>query len=146
MGMLSASGMQHLAPFAQQALDNGYVKPIKRVFDDSKVSDHFAIIPTLQAPSGLSDAEQKPVRPGGAPLPGGVLPECRVPGHHPHQPGVESHNFRTEGKVLVKPGWLAIYGKEGRHRRTPKEATRARTWSRASPASSRSPIPSRPRA
>jgi DNA topoisomerase-3 len=59
MGMLSASGMQHLAPFAQQAMDNGYVKPTKRVFDNSKVSDHFAIIPTLQAPSGLSDAEQR---------------------------------------------------------------------------------------
>ena len=23
-----------------------------------------------------------------------------------------SHSFKTEGKVLVKPGWLAIYGKE----------------------------------
>jgi DNA topoisomerase-3 len=25
---------------------------------------------------------------------------------------VEQNHFKTEGKVLVKPGWLAIYGKE----------------------------------
>ncbi|RZL92307.1 MAG: DNA topoisomerase III, partial [Variovorax sp.] len=59
MKMLATSGMKHLAPFAQQAVDGSYVKPNKRIFDNAKVSDHFAIIPTLQAPSGLSDAEQK---------------------------------------------------------------------------------------
>ncbi|MGZ5182611.1 MAG: DNA topoisomerase, partial [Ramlibacter sp.] len=111
MGMLSSSGMSHLASFAQQALDNGYVKPTKRVFDNSKVSDHFAIIPTLQAPSGLSDAEQRlydlVVRrflsvffPSAE-----YLVTTRIS-------QVEQHSFRTQGKVLVKPGWLAIWGKE----------------------------------
>jgi len=111
MGMLADSGMNHLAPFAKQALDNGYVKPTKRVFDNSKVSDHFAIIPTLQAPHGLSDAEQKlydlVVRrflsvffPSAE-----YLVTTRIS-------QVESHSFRTDGKVLVKPGWLAIWGKE----------------------------------
>ena len=57
--MLADSGMRHLAPFAAQAVQGNYVKPTKRVFDNAKVSDHFAIIPTLQAPSGLSEAEQK---------------------------------------------------------------------------------------
>jgi DNA topoisomerase III len=56
----SVSGMAHLAPFARaEALEGGYMKPSKRIFDNKKVSDHFAIIPTLQAPSGLSEAEQK---------------------------------------------------------------------------------------
>src|SRR5438874_4867365 len=59
MGMLAESGMKHLAPFAKQALDQSYVKPSKRIFDNAKVSDHFAIIPTLEAPHGLSDAEQR---------------------------------------------------------------------------------------
>ncbi|MEY3486938.1 MAG: hypothetical protein RL075_943, partial [Pseudomonadota bacterium] len=57
--MLAGSEMKHLAPHALVALNNGYIKPSKRIFDNAKVSDHFAIIPTLQAPSGLSDAEQK---------------------------------------------------------------------------------------
>ncbi len=57
--MLADSSMRHLAPFALIALNGNYIKPTKRVFDNAKVSDHFAIIPTLQAPSGLSEAEQK---------------------------------------------------------------------------------------
>jgi DNA topoisomerase-3 len=41
------------------------------------------------------------------------------------------HHFKTEGKVLVKPGWLAIYGKEAPPKwKTPRKATRARTWCR----------------
>ncbi|MFP3741251.1 DNA topoisomerase, partial [Burkholderia sp. SIMBA_019] len=46
-------------PFAKQVLDKGGVKPNKRIFDNSKISDHFAIIPTLQAPKALSEPEQK---------------------------------------------------------------------------------------
>ncbi|MBO9678861.1 MAG: DNA topoisomerase III [Acidovorax sp.] len=110
-GMLATSGMRHLAPFAQQALDGNYVKPSKRIFDNSKVSDHFAIIPTLQAPSGLSDAEQKlydlVVRRFMAVFfpSAEYLVTTRIS-------QVVGHSFKTEGKVLVRPGWLAIYGKE----------------------------------
>src|SRR4051812_38985032 len=111
MAMLASSGMAHLAPFARQAVDQGYVKPSKRIFDNAKVSDHFAIIPTLQAPSGLSDAEQRlydlVVRrflsvffPSAE-----YLVTTRIS-------QVVGHSFRTDGKVLVKPGWLAIWGKE----------------------------------
>jgi DNA topoisomerase-3 len=32
--------------FAKQILDKGWVKPNKRIFDNTKISDHFAIIPT----------------------------------------------------------------------------------------------------
>ena len=46
-------------PHAKQVLDKGWVKPNKRIFDNSKISDHFAIIPTLQAPKKLSEPEQK---------------------------------------------------------------------------------------
>ncbi|MDF1483912.1 DNA topoisomerase III [Ramlibacter sp. H39-3-26] len=143
MAMLAGSAMRHLAPFAQQAIDGGYVKPAKRIFDNSKVSDHFAIIPTLQAPSGLSDAEQKlydfvvrrfmavffpPAEyhvttristvvieaPTLAAARGSLPPEGAAPGLG--RPGAgaagKSYAFRSDGKVLVKPGWLAIYGKE----------------------------------
>ena len=39
-----------LSGHAATALKEGYIKPTKKVFDNAKVSDHFAIIPTLQAP------------------------------------------------------------------------------------------------
>ena len=51
--------MRELAQHAGKALKEGYVKPNKRVFDNAKISDHFAIIPTLQAPKSLSDIEAK---------------------------------------------------------------------------------------
>jgi len=115
MGMLANSGMKHLAPFAQQAVDGNYVKPNKRIFDNAKVSDHFAIIPTLQAPSGLSDAEQRLYDFVVRRFMSVFFPSAE------HQvttristveQGGKKYPFRTDGKVLVKPGWLAIYGKE----------------------------------
>ncbi|MBK6293244.1 MAG: DNA topoisomerase III [Rhodoferax sp.] len=114
--MLADSGMKHLAPFAATAVKGQYVKPSKRIFDNAKVSDHFAIIPTLQAPHGLSEAEQKVYD---------LVVRRFMAVFYPSAEyqvttrittvvaavGVK-HSFKTEGKVLVKPGWLAIYGKE----------------------------------
>ncbi len=115
--MLAGSPMRHLAPHAKVALDKGYIKPTKRVFDNAKVSDHFAIIPTLEAPSGLSEAEQKlydlVVRrfmavfyPSAEYL---VTTRLTV---------VKNHTFQSNGKVLVNPGWLAIFGKEAQDENT----------------------------
>ncbi|MSQ74605.1 MAG: DNA topoisomerase III [Rhodoferax sp.] len=109
--MLADSGMRHLAPHALTALNGNYIKPIKRVFDNTKVSDHFAIIPTLQAPSGLSEAEQKIYDLVVRRFMAVFFPsaEYQVTTRISTAAG---HSFKTEGKVLVKPGWLAIYGKE----------------------------------
>ncbi|RPE66933.1 DNA topoisomerase-3 [Tibeticola sediminis] len=115
-GMLADSPMAHLAPHARTALAQGYIKPIKRVFDNSKVSDHFAIIPTLQAPHGLSEAEQKLYDLVVRRFMAVFFPsaEYQVTTRTTVVDGADGaqHHFRTEGKVLVKPGWLAIYGKE----------------------------------
>jgi len=51
--------LRPLAAHAKTALKEGYVKPSKKVFDNAKVSDHFAIIPTLLAPKSLSEIEAK---------------------------------------------------------------------------------------
>ncbi len=110
-GMLSNSGMGHLAPFAKQALAGSYIKPSKRIFDNAKVSDHFAIIPTLQAPSGLSDAEQKLYDLVVRRFLAVFFPSAEYMVTTRISTSV-GHSFKTEGKVLVKPGWLAIYGKE----------------------------------
>lgn len=110
-GMLAGSGMRHLAPFAQQALDGSYVKPSKRIFDNAKVSDHFAIIPTLQAPSGLYEAEQKLYDLVVRRFMAVFFPSAEYQ-VTTRISKVEPHHFKTEGKVLVRPGWLAIYGKE----------------------------------
>src|SRR5450830_505690 len=97
--------------FAKQISKQGWVKPNKRIFDNSKISDHFAIIPTPQAPKALSEPEQKLYDlvvkrflavffPAAEYLVTTRITEVSV------------HHFKTEGKVLVEPGWLQVYGKE----------------------------------
>ena len=112
--MLAHSSMQQLAPFAQQAIGANYIRPSKRIFDNSKVSDHFAIIPTTQAPGALSEAEHKLYTLVVRRFMAVFFPsaEYQVTTRISQ---VEQHHFKTEGKVLVKPGWLAIYGKEAAH-------------------------------
>ena len=109
--MLAASQHSHLAPFARQALEHNYLRPTKRVFDNSQVSDHFAIIPTTQAPSGLSEAEQKLYDLGVRRFMAVFFPAAQYQ-ITTRISQVAQHHFKTEGKVLIHPGWLAIYGKE----------------------------------
>lgn len=109
--MLAASQHTHLAPFARQALEHNYLRPTKRVFDNSQVSDHFAIIPTTQAPSGLSEAEQKLYDLVVRRFMAVFFPAAQYQ-VTTRISQVAQHHFKTEGKVLIHPGWLAIYGKE----------------------------------
>ncbi|MEI6546997.1 MAG: DNA topoisomerase III [Burkholderiales bacterium] len=98
--------------FSVQILNNNWVRPNnKRIFDNTKVSDHFAIIPTLQAPKALSEAEQKIYDLVVKRFLAVFFPaaEFRVTTRITK---VESHAFKTEGRVLVSAGWLAIYGRE----------------------------------
>jgi len=108
---VSSGAASPLARFAATIVAQNWVKPNKRIFDNKKVSDHFAIIPTLQLPRELSEAEAK--------LYDLVLKRFLAvffPAAEFHVTTriteVSGHYFKTEGKVLVKPGWLAIYGRE----------------------------------
>jgi DNA topoisomerase-3 len=96
---------------AQMITKGGWIKPNKRIFDNSKISDHFAIIPTLQEPKNLSEPEAKLYdlvvkRFLAVFFPAAeYLVTTRIT-------EVTGHQFKTEGKVLVNPGWLQVYGKE----------------------------------
>jgi len=98
-------------PAAKAALDNGWVHPTKRIFNDAKVSDHFAIIPTGAPPKSLTEAERKLYD---------LVVKRFIAIFYPSAEylvttritRVAGEPFKTEGKVLVTPGWLAVYGKE----------------------------------
>jgi DNA topoisomerase-3 len=100
-----------LAVHAKKALAEGWVRPNKRVFDNKKVSDHFAIIPTLQVPKDLSEAEAKLYDLVVKRFLAIFFPaaEYRVTTRITE---VQKYLFRTDGKVLVSPGWLAVYGRQ----------------------------------
>ena len=97
--------------FAKQIIDKGWVKPNKRIFDNTKISDHFAIIPTTIAPKNLSEPEQKLYDLVTRRFMAVFFPpaEFQVTTRYTE---VSGHQFKTEGKVMTNPGWLAIYGKE----------------------------------
>ncbi|MBX3604356.1 MAG: DNA topoisomerase III [Piscinibacter sp.] len=107
--------LRELSAHARKALKEDYVKPSKRVFDNAKVSDHFAIIPTLQAPRSLTEVELKlydmvvkrflaVFYPSAEYLVTTRISMVKKDGRE--------FSFQTNGKVLVKPGWLAVYGRE----------------------------------
>ncbi|HJV83259.1 DNA topoisomerase III [Noviherbaspirillum sp.] len=97
--------------FAKQILNKNWVKPNKRIFDNTKISDHFAIIPTQQAPKNLSEPEQKLYDLVVRRFLAVFFPaaEFLVTTRFTE---VSGHSFKTEGKVMTNPGWLAIYGRE----------------------------------
>ncbi len=97
--------------FAKQILNKHWVKPNKRIFDNSKISDHFAIIPTTQSPKNLSEPEQKLYDLVTRRFMAVFFPaaEFQVTTRYTE---VSGHQFKTEGKVMTNAGWLAIYGKE----------------------------------
>ncbi|KAB2669744.1 MAG: DNA topoisomerase III [Verrucomicrobia bacterium] len=98
-------------PFAKRIIEEGWVRPNKRVFNNAKVSDHFAIIPTGQVPKGLTEPEAKLFElvtrrflavffPAAE-----FLETVRIT-------RVEAEPFKSVGKVLVKAGWLEVYGRD----------------------------------
>jgi DNA topoisomerase-3 len=98
------------AQFARQVLKQGWIGPNRRIFDNSKVSDHFAIIPTQQAPRHLGEAEAKLYD---------MVVRRFLAAFYPSAEYLQTtrltqlgeHRFRTDGRVLVSPGWLAVYGR-----------------------------------
>ena len=84
----------------------------KKIFNNKKISDHFAIIPTLKAaPATLKEQELKVYD---------LVVKRFLAVFYPSAEflvttritRVAGEPFKTEGKVLVKPGWLLVYGRE----------------------------------
>lgn len=96
--------------FASQILESDWVKPNKRIFNNAKISDHFAIIPTALVPKKLNEAEEKLYD---------LVTKRFLAIFYPAAEflittritRVEGEPFKTEGKVLVHAGWQAVYGK-----------------------------------
>jgi DNA topoisomerase-3 len=96
---------------ARKVLDSQWVKPSKRIFNNAKISDHFAIVPTGTVPHGLDEVQQK--------IYDMIVRRFIAVFFPPAQfevttriTRVEKDAFKTEGKIIKDPGWLAVYGRE----------------------------------
>jgi DNA topoisomerase-3 len=90
----------------------------RRIFDDSKVSDHFAIIPTVgRVPTNLEGDDQR--------IYDLVVKRFLAAFYPPaewirveRETVVEGHHFRTRTRFLENPGWYEVYGKEAAEEET----------------------------
>jgi len=104
--------------FAGEILSRDWVRPNKRIFNNAKISDHFAIIPTTQTPRNLSEPEQKLYD---------LVTKRFLAVFYPAAEfqvttritRVENEPFKSEGKVMVNAGWMAVYGREAQEEDSP---------------------------
>jgi DNA topoisomerase-3 len=101
-----------LAKFARQALDKNYVQPNSRIFNNAKISDHHAIIPTTLLPANLSEPELKIYLMVTQRFLAVFFPPAEFQNTKRYS-YVQKETFLTEGKILLEAGWKAIYGTVG---------------------------------
>ncbi|MFI3290933.1 MAG: DNA topoisomerase 3 [Opitutales bacterium] len=98
--------------FAKKALAENYVKGFnKKIFNNKKVSDHFAIIPTGQFSASLNADEEKVYD---------MITRRFISAFYPdaifdvtvRTTTIAEHNFKTEGKILNFAGYLEVYNKQ----------------------------------
>ena len=106
------SGMEDpsLAPHARQALEKDWVKATPRIFNDKKVSDHHAIIPTGTSPAKLDEYEMRLYDLVARRFIAVFFPPAKFEVTK-RITTIEGETFKTDGKILRDPGWLAVYGK-----------------------------------
>ena len=106
-----------LLPEAYQSYSNKIIsenwvdQTNKKIFNNKQISDHFAIIPTNKIPKSLDEYERR--------IYNLIVKKFLAVFYPPAQWDVTTriskigaHAFKTEGRVLVEPSWLAIYGKD----------------------------------
>jgi DNA topoisomerase-3 len=110
-GVMESVSDPTLQPFARKALEQEWVRANKRIFNNSKVSDHFAIVPTGTAPRHLSETEQKVFDLVTRRFIAVFFPTAQFE-VTTRITRVKEEPFKTEGKIVVDPGWLAVYGRQ----------------------------------
>lgn len=112
-GTLRALDASRFGAFASRVLENNWVRPNRRIFNNAEISDHFAIIPTDQMPTGTLPPDESKIYEM-------IVRRFIAVFYPPAEFDVTTrittlagtHNFKTEGKVLVAPGWKEVYGKD----------------------------------
>jgi DNA topoisomerase-3 len=87
------------------------IKKSKKVFDDTKITDHHAIVPTGVKPSGLIVEEKRVYDLIARRFIAAFYPDCEV-SNTTVIGKVFTHEFKATGKVIISEGWRALYPKK----------------------------------
>ena len=101
-------GYEHLTEPLVGSTVNVKLPKSKKVFDNSKVTDHHAIIPTGQAPVNLTDQEKKVFELVAKHFIAVFYPECKI-STTTIEGRVEDVPFRTSGRQVIDPGWRVVF-------------------------------------
>jgi len=83
----------------------------KKVFDNSKITDHHAIIPTGVYPQNLSDMERRVYDRIARRFIAVFYPDCKI-STTTVLGEVEKIGFKVTGKQILDPGWRVVFAKE----------------------------------
>ena len=89
----------------------GSLPKSKKVFDNKKVTDHHAIIPTGQRPDHLSDLERKVYNLVALRFIAAFYPDCEVSNTTVLAKAGEI-DFKVTGRQILKMGWREVFAKE----------------------------------
>lgn len=81
----------------------------KKVFDNSKVTDHHAIIPTGEPVHGLSEREQKVFDLIALHFIASFYPDCEI-STTTVLGSVQKVGFKASGREILSPGWRVVFG------------------------------------
>ena len=117
------ASQQKYLPLIQQLAATGKKLPkSKKVFDNSKVTDHHAIIPTGVPPTGLTDMEANVYDLIAKRFISVFYPDCKfstttVLGEVINEDGSkpEKIEFKVSGKEILEPGWRVVYAKDAKN-------------------------------
>lgn len=110
---LGALGPTRFGAFASKVLENRWIRPSRRIFNNAEISDHFAIIPTDQPPSrALPPDESKIYEMVVRRFIAVFYPNSKFDVTTRFTTLAGTHRFKTEGRVLVEAGWREVYGRE----------------------------------
>jgi DNA topoisomerase-3 len=112
--------MEPYANFTQPLLDKP-IKKSKKVFDDSKITDHHAIIPTGVKPAGLLLEEKRVYDLIARRFIAAFYPDCIV-SNTTVLGMVTDYEFKATGKVILEDGWRVLYPKKETDREENTEA------------------------
>ena len=100
---------------------NKKLRKSKQVFDNKKVTDHHAIIPTGFVPSGINPDEQKVYDIVARRFIAVFYPDCKV-SNTTVLGEVLKLEFKATGKQILSPGWREVYATEKSREKGKQEA------------------------
>ncbi|WP_163713134.1 type IA DNA topoisomerase [Mangrovibacterium lignilyticum] len=105
--------MKGYESLTQPIIGGGKIRKSKKVFDNKKITDHHAIIPTGQNRIDLSDAERKVFELVCKRFIAVFYPDCKVANTNV-EATIGQHNFKTTGKQILAPGWRVVFQNEAK--------------------------------